>query len=136
MMEDGRTTASASDKGARAEMDNARPDRRKWRIMRQLNQTDPAGLLIACQSRRVFLISTPNDVGCTLPIQRLSEKRHRNIMTVILYTYPSASRVWIDASAVIAVAAPQPNAPLSMTKVNIDVKSGHHLKIMKRDQLI
>jgi hypothetical protein len=103
-------------------MDNARPDRRRWRITRLFNQIDPAGLeaalIIACPPHREKCIlevtPTANDVGCTLLIQPFLKKRCCNTTTIAV---PSGVHVWYSGescgySAVVAVAACLPNAPL------------------------
>jgi hypothetical protein len=111
-------------------MDNARPDRRRWRITRLFNQIDPAGLkaaLIACPPHREKCIlevinpATANDVGCTLLIHPFLKKRCCNATTIaVRYTYGIlASCVGIGCCCRCCLSAQRPSV---MTKVYIRVR--------------
>jgi hypothetical protein len=118
-------------------MDNARPDRRRWRITRLFNQIDPAGLkaaLIACPPHREKCIlevinpATANDVGCTLLIHPVLKKRcYHDCGTVHVWYFGESW--WV--SAVVAVCCLSAQRPSVMTKVYIRIRpprQGHETR--------
>jgi len=126
-------------------MDNARPDRRRWRITRLFNQIDPAGLeaalIIACPPHRekcmLEVTPTANDVGCTLLIQPFLKKRCCNTTTIAVPSTVCTRMVfwrvvWVFGCCCRCCLSAQ--RPSVMTKVYF--VSGHRGKDMKRGQLI